>query len=75
MAELLVVVDLPLNTRVLLGPFRVKLLEWWKNSLQCWQRRRAECTITVDGKRGGTVESAGARGAIGTNYWWMEDLC
>ena len=25
-------VDLPWNTRVLLRPFRVKLLEWWKHS-------------------------------------------
>ena len=31
---LLVVVDRPWNIRVLLGPFRVKLLEWWKHSLR-----------------------------------------
>ena len=33
-----VFVDRPWNTRDVLGPFRVKLLEWWKHSLWSWQR-------------------------------------
>ena len=64
----LVVVDRPWNTRALLGPFRVNCSNGGSTAYGA-DNGRAECTSTVDGKRGGAVVSAGLGGAIGTNYW------